>query len=71
MTRWIPAAVGVLLLVLGALWTLQGANVIPGSFMTGQQVWLFIGLAVAAVGVTLIVRSLRRGAASRRAEPRR
>ena len=59
MTRWIPAVTGDVLFLLGALFTLQGANVIPGSFMTGQQVWLFVGLAVAGVGVALILRSAR------------
>jgi Mg2+ and Co2+ transporter CorA len=43
----------VVFLALGAIWTLQGANVIGGSFMTGQSQWLYIGLAclVAALAV--------------------
>ena len=28
--------VGVLLLVIGVIWILQGINVLPGSFMTGR-----------------------------------
>ena len=36
-------------LLIGLVWTLQGANVIPGSFMTGQSLWLYIGLVVSAL----------------------
>jgi LPXTG-motif cell wall-anchored protein len=54
--------VGVLLLLLGGLWTLQGFGVVGGSFMTGSTTWLVIGLVVAAAGVWLLTRrrSLRR-----------
>ena len=51
---------GVIALILGAVWTGQGMNLIPGSFMTGDRMWLFIGLIIAAVGIILIVLGLRR-----------
>jgi hypothetical protein len=36
-------------LLFGAIWFLQGINVLPGSFMTGQIRWaIFGGFAVAA-----------------------
>jgi hypothetical protein len=41
----------IVILIVGLVWTLQGANVIPGSFMTGQKVWLYIGLALSAVSL--------------------
>jgi hypothetical protein len=41
----------IVILIVGLVWTLQGANVIPGSFMTGQKLWLYIGLAVSAVSL--------------------
>ena len=31
--------VAVLLVLSGAIWFLQGINVLPGSFMTGQTRW--------------------------------
>jgi len=31
--------VGALLVALGAIWFLQGVNVLLGSFMTGQTKW--------------------------------
>ena len=38
-------------LLIGVVWTLQGMNVIGGSFMTGRSLWLYIGLAVSAVSL--------------------
>jgi hypothetical protein len=35
--------VGVLLMFFGAVWFLQGINVLPGSFMTGQTQWAVYG----------------------------
>ncbi|KFF58940.1 hypothetical protein JF66_14865 [Cryobacterium sp. MLB-32] len=52
--------VGVIALILGGIWTGQGMNLIPGSFMTGSRMWLFIGLILAIVGMILIVLGLRR-----------
>jgi hypothetical protein len=45
--------VGVVLLLLGLLWTLQGAGVVGGSFMSGKTMWLVIGIIVALVGLGL------------------
>jgi hypothetical protein len=44
----------------GAVWILQGAGVLPGSFMTGQRLWLFIGIIVALIGLALTIGGLRR-----------
>jgi Mg2+ and Co2+ transporter CorA len=46
--------VGAILVLLGALWALQGLNVIGGSFMTGQTHWLVIGVVMAIAGVALL-----------------
>ena len=37
--------------VIGAIWILQGANILRGSFMSVQPLWLYIGIAVAIAGV--------------------
>ena len=34
---------GGVLVVLGSIWFLQGINVLPGSFMTGQIQWAIYG----------------------------
>ena len=53
--RIVLIAVGVIAVVVGAVFTGQGAGLIAGSFMTGQRMWLTIGVIVALVGVVLIV----------------
>jgi cytochrome bd-type quinol oxidase subunit 2 len=52
--------VGVIALIVGAVFAGQGANLIPGSSMTGDRTWLYIGVIVAVVGIVLIVLGLRR-----------
>jgi hypothetical protein len=51
--------VGVLLVLLGAVWTLQGVGVIGGSAMTGSTMWLVIGLVLVVVGIALVARRRR------------
>ncbi|MCS7481303.1 hypothetical protein ACFFQW_09425 [Umezawaea endophytica] len=60
MNKWVSVVVGVLLVLFGSVWTLQGLNVIKGSFMTGQQLWTAIGLLAVIGGVTLAVSGLRK-----------
>jgi hypothetical protein len=43
------------LIAIGAIWILQGVNILPGSFMTGQIVWAWRGAAAVAVGILLLV----------------
>ena len=54
---WI--VVGVLLILLGALWGLQGLGVVGGSAMSGKTLWALVGPIVAVVGVVLLVTGLR------------
>ncbi|HEY2063887.1 MAG TPA: hypothetical protein VGH57_36310 [Amycolatopsis sp.] len=58
--RWISLVAGVILLLIGILWTLQGSNVITGSGMSGQKMWFLIGLVAAVVGIVLLVAGARR-----------
>ena len=52
--RWLQVILGIFLLVFGVLWALQGLNIVGGSFMTGQTIWLIIGIIVALLGVWLL-----------------
>jgi hypothetical protein len=54
--------VGGIAILIGAVWILQGAGVLPGSFMTGQRMWLAIGIVVAIVGLVLALNGFRRPA---------
>jgi LPXTG-motif cell wall-anchored protein len=51
---------GVLLVLFGTIWFLQGINVLPGSFMTGQIQWAVYGGLAVIVGVALLVLAKRR-----------
>ena len=53
--------VGVILVLLGIIWALQGLNIIKyGSLMVGHLRWVPIGALVAAAGIGLILFSRRR-----------
>lgn len=60
--RWAMRVVGVLCVLVGVVWLLQGANILGGSRMTGDAFWLWTGVVVAVVGGALVVVSLRRAA---------
>jgi hypothetical protein len=38
-------------MLIGVIWFLQGINVLPGSFMTGQMRWAVRGGILFAIGV--------------------
>ncbi len=52
--------VGVILVFFGTIWFLQGINVLPGSFMTGQIRWAVYGAIAVAAGILLLVANRRR-----------
>ena len=47
--------IGGVFVLFGAIWFLQGINVLPGSFMTGQIRWAVYGGIATAVGITLLL----------------
>ena len=51
---------GILCLLVGCIWILQGINVLPGSFMTGQTKWAAYGGLLLAVGLGLLIAANRR-----------
>ena len=53
---------GILLILAGGVWFLQGINILPGSFMTGQIQWAVYGVIAILVGIGLIVLGNRRRA---------
>ena len=52
--------VGLIALFFGVLFAGQGANLIPGSSMTGDRTWLYIGAVLAVVGLVILVLGIRR-----------
>ena len=51
---------GILCLFVGCVWILQGMNVLPGSFMTGQTKWAIYGSLLAIAGVSILIAANRR-----------
>ena len=45
--------VGVLILLVGAVFAGQGLGIIPGSFMTGKIEWFWIGSVMVVLGLAL------------------
>ncbi len=45
---------GVLLVLAGSVWFLQGINLLPGSFMTGNPQWAINGGIAVTIGVGLL-----------------
>jgi len=52
--------VGVILMLMGAIWFLQGINILPGSFMTGQIRWAVYGACMVVAGLIVMARANRR-----------
>lgn len=52
--NWIGTIIAVVLMLIGLVWILQGANILGGSVMSGQSQWLFIGLVLVAAGAGLL-----------------
>jgi hypothetical protein len=53
--KWILIVVGVLLVLLGGVWMLQGAHVLTQGVMAGDMKWTYIGGILAAAGIVMIV----------------
>jgi hypothetical protein len=65
--RLVWGIIGVLALIAGVIFTLQGLNILGGSAMSGERMWVIIGPIIAIVGLVLVALSLmgrRRATAS-------
>ena len=47
--------VGGLMALIGIIWILQGVNILPGSFMTGQLKWAVNGAISLVLGAGLLI----------------
>jgi hypothetical protein len=63
--RIVLNVVGVVAILMGTIWFLQGINVLPGSFMTGQTRWAVYGGVAVVVGLIVVLRANRRAATRR------
>jgi hypothetical protein len=56
---WLLLAVGIVAVLVGVVWTLQGLGALGGSAMTGERIWAVIGPVVAVTGLILIIVAIR------------
>jgi uncharacterized membrane protein len=57
--RIVLSVVGILLALMGAVWFLQGINILPGSLMSGQTQWVIYGAIAVIAGIGLLVAANR------------
>jgi hypothetical protein len=58
--RTLLSVIGVLLVLAGGIFFLQGINVLPGSFMTGDPQWAINGGVTVLIGLGLFFWAIRR-----------
>ena len=56
----IKTIIGVLAVLIGIVWILQGINVIPDSTMSGQTRFVIAGIVAMVGGVVILVDSWRK-----------
>ncbi|MCX5069898.1 hypothetical protein OOJ91_29045 [Micromonospora lupini] len=59
MRGWLTLTLGLLAVVIGAVWTVQGLGYVGGSGMTGERTWAVIGPIVVVVGLVVLWLGLR------------
>jgi len=57
--RPLVVVLGAIVVILGSGWALQGAYILPATFMRGDG-WIAIGAAVALFGLAVVFLGIRR-----------
>ena len=60
MSKPVLITLGIIVVLLGLLFTLQGLGVVGGSAMSGSTLWAVLGPVIAIVGIVLVVLGLRK-----------
>ena len=60
MGQWVGRIIGIVLVLVGGLWALQGLGVVGGSAMTRSTAWLVIGLVTVGMGIAMLLPPLLR-----------
>ena len=65
----LPRAIGVVCVVVGGVWLLQGIGVAQGSVMSGKATWAVIGVVVMVGGIVVLRRAMNTAKAAIAADP--
>lgn len=57
--RPVIVVLGVIILLAGIVWALQGAGFLLGSFMSNDRTWLAIGSVTAVLGLAILALGAR------------
>lgn len=57
---WFTMSLGLLALVIGGVWTLQGLGYLGDGLMSGETFWAAAGGALVVAGLALVVAGMRR-----------
>lgn len=60
--RIAASLIGIVLVLLGGIWILQGSNILAGSAMSGRSEWFYTGILVLIVGAITLASSYWRRA---------
>jgi hypothetical protein len=52
--------IGIMLILAGGTFFLQGINVLPGSYMTGDPQWAIKGGVMVVIGIALLIWTWRK-----------
>ena len=58
--KWILSIIAVLIFLAGLVFFLQGINILPGSYMTGDPQWVINGGIMMVIGAGLFFVAYRR-----------
>lgn len=59
MRKPVLVTLGIIVTLMGAVFTLQGLGFIGGSAMTGSTLWAILGPIIAVVGIVIVVLGMR------------
>ncbi len=59
MNRKVLVGIGIVVLILGLVFLLQGAGLFKGSAMTDNHFWVYAGAVIALVGAATVAFALR------------
>jgi uncharacterized membrane protein len=52
--KWLFNIIGVILILVGFVWFLQGINILLGSFMSGDSLYSLLGILLVVVGMIIL-----------------